>query len=66
MKIKLNPGDRVIHSYLGKGEIIRSLSEYIKGGWLVQFDIDPPYEFNMSLNPTFVFKGELKLKEVKK
>ena len=60
------PGTKVTHDYLGNGEVVRSLEKYAINGWLIQFDKDPPYEYNMNLNPTFIFKNELKLKEVKK
>ena len=60
----LKPGTRIIHNYLGNGEVVRSLEKYVINGWLVKFDINPPYEFNMSLNPTFSFKDELKLEKL--
>jgi len=60
----LKPGTRVINDYLGPGEVVRDLEQHIKGGWLVLFDTDPPYDYNMSLNPTYILKNKLKL-EVK-
>ena len=62
--MKLKSNIRVVNSYLGSGTVIESKEQYCKGLWLVQFDKDPPYEYNMSLNPTVIFDKDLKLEVI--
>lgn len=63
--MNLKSNDKVIHNYLGPGKVVRSLEKYCKGLWLIRFDQDPPYEYNMSLNPTVVMDESLNLKDKK-
>lgn len=45
------PGDVIEDPYLGRGTILEKNKEL--GWWLVQWDKNPPVNYNMGQNPSF-------------
>lgn len=59
MKQILTIGQRVNHPYLGDG-VIQQIKDF-RGiiVYLVLFDRDPDFRYNLGQNPTFVFQNEV-------
>lgn len=51
----MKKGDKVIHKYLGKGEVIKNISFMT----LVKWDKTPDKRYNMGENPCAIFTEEL-------
>lgn len=55
-------GDQVEHEYLGRGVVTTVVESFLSStacGYLVRFEVDPPVEYNMRENPTFVLSNSV-------
>ena len=61
--VKFDVGDRLVHSCLGPGEVVKVIKSCMQRnynvGYVVKFDTNPPMAYNMSENPALVFPGHL-------